>query len=91
MLFLPLKQKNAKSSLKAGLIGVDNTMTLVMLMKHFFVPQVRHVNIAIRYFYITNRIMAGTISRVIYKPTEVMESDYFTQALQEKLSHTNKM
>ena len=35
--------------------------------------------------------MVGNISRVIYKQTEVMESDYFTQALQRKLFHTNKM
>ena len=31
------------------------------------------------------------ISRVIYKQTEVMESDCFTQTLQGKLFHTNKI
>ena len=62
MLYLSLKQKNsAKSLSKARLIGVDNKMTLDMLMKHFY--------IAVRYFYITNRLMTGNISRIIYKPT----------------------
>ena len=58
MLSLSSKQKsNGKSSSKARLIGVDNTMTLDMLMKHFY--------IAVQYFYITNQLIAGDISRVI--------------------------
>ena len=84
MLHLSSKQKsNGKSSLKARLVRVDNTMTLDILMRYF--------DSAVQYFYITNRLMAGGISGVIYKPTEVMESDCFTQALQRKLFHTNKM
>ena len=77
------KQRNGKVSLKPRIIGIDNKMTIDMLMKHFY--------IAVRYFYITNQLMTGDISRVIYNPTEVMESNCFTQNLQEKLFHTNKM
>ena len=75
--------RSGKVSLKTRLTEVDNKMTLDMLIKNFY--------IAVQYFYITNQLISGDISRVIYKPTEVMESDYFTQALKEKLFHINKM
>ena len=39
--------------------------------------------------YITNQLKAGDISRIIYTPTEDMESDYLTKALQSKLFHTH--
>ena len=45
----------------------------------------KHVNV--RYFYITDRLKAGVISRIIYKPTRDMESDYFTKTLQAKSFH----
>ena len=84
MLSLSSKQKRSgKVSLKTRLIGVDNKMKLDMLMKYFY--------ITVPYFYITNWLISGDISRVIYKPTEVMESDYFTQALQGKLFNINTM
>ena len=54
-----------------------------MFMKHFY--------IAVQYFDITNRLIAGAISRFICKLTEVMENNCFTQALQGKLFNTNKM
>ena len=39
------KQKiNTKSSTKAELVGVDNAMTFVMWMKHFFQSQVKGLN-----------------------------------------------
>ena len=43
-----------------------------------------------RYFYITDRLKAGDISRIIYKPTGDMESDYLTKALQGKTSRTHR-
>ena len=58
-------------------------MTLDMLMKHFY--------IVVQYFYITNRLISGDFSRVIYKPTKTMKSNYFTQALQGKMLNINKM
>ena len=77
------KDRNGKVSLKTGIIRIDNKMTMYTLMKHFY--------IAVQCFYINNRLISGDISRVIYNPTEVMKSNYFTQALQGKLFHTIKM
>ena len=42
---IPTKQKiNTKSSTKAELVGVDDAMTFVMWMNHFFESQVRSVD-----------------------------------------------
>ena len=109
-----------KSSTKAELVEVDDTMTFVMWIKDFFESQVRFINvnsplkplgsdvtikqdntsaiqlernrwkssnkrtkhINVRYFCITDRLKAGDVRRVIYKPTLDMESDYLTKALQ---------
>ena len=109
-------------------MGVDNAMTFVMWMKHFFESQVRSIDvnsplkplgsdvtieqdntsaiqlerngwkssskrtkhINVRYFYITDRLKAGDVSRVIYKPTGDMESDYLTKALQGKAFHAHR-
>ena len=67
------KQQKGKVSLKNGIIGVDYKMTINMLMQHLY--------IAVRYFYITNRLIFGDISRAIYKPTKTLKSNYFTQAI----------
>ena len=46
MLSLSAKQKsNKKNSIEAGFAEADNTMTFVILMKDFFVSQVRSINI----------------------------------------------
>ena len=46
MLSISAKQKiNTKSSTEAELVGVDDTMTLVMWMKRFFESQVRSINV----------------------------------------------
>ena len=128
VLSISAKQKiNTKSSTEAELVGVDDAMTFVMWMKHFFESQVRSINvnsllkplgsdvtieqdntsaiqlerngwkssskrtkhINVRYFYITDRLKAGDVSRVIYKPTGDMESDYLTKALQGKEFHAH--
>ena len=36
---------NIKSSTEAELVGVDDAMTFVMWMKHFFESQVRYINV----------------------------------------------
>jgi len=38
----------------------------------------------------TDRFKARDVNRVIYKPTEDMESDYLTNALQGKAFHTHR-
>ena len=46
MLSISAEQKiNTKSSTKAELVGVDDAMTFVMWMKHFFESQVRSINV----------------------------------------------
>ena len=46
MLSISTKQKiNTKSSTEAELVGVDDAMTFVMWMKHFFESQVRSINV----------------------------------------------
>lgn len=121
LLSLLSKQKiNTKSSTEAELVGVDDAMTFVMWMRHFFQSQVRHLNdtsvlkplgenvvieqdntsaiqlerngwgssgkrtkhINVRYFYITDCLRAGEVTWVVHKPTEAMESDFLTKALQ---------
>ena len=115
------------SSTEAKLVGVDDAMTSVMWMKHFFESQVRSIDansplkplgsnvtieqdnisaiqlernkwkssskrtkhINVQYFYITDRLEAGDVSRVIYKPTRYMESDYLTKALKGEAFHAH--
>ena len=47
----------------------------------------KHINI--QYFYITDRLKAGDMSRMIYKSPGDMESEYLTKILQEKGFHTH--
>ena len=67
------KQQNGKFPLNNGILGVDYKRAINMLMKYLY--------IAIQYFYITNRLISGKISRFIYKPTKIMKYDYLTQAI----------
>ena len=50
----------------------------------------RTKHIYVRYFYITYRLKAGDVSRVIYKPTGEMKSDNLTKALQGKAFHAHR-
>lgn len=45
------------------------------------------------YFYITDKLKNGDVTRVVYKPTENMTSDYLTKAHQGKLfiKHRNML
>ena len=71
-------------------IEQDNTSTIQLARNGWKSSSKRTKHINVRYFYITNRLKAGDISRVVYKPTGDMESDYLTKALQGKLFHAHR-
>ena len=77
------KQMNGIVSLKNYIQGVDYKMTINMLLKHLY--------LAVQYFYITNRLISGYISSDIYKPTKIMKINYFIQVIQGKLININKL
>ena len=77
------KQRKGKFSLQNGIIGVDYKMTINILMKHLY--------IAVLYFYMTNQLISRNISIAIYKPTKTLKSNYFTQTIQGKLININKL
>ena len=57
------KQQNGKVPLNNGILWVDYKMMINMLMKYLYITA--------QYFYITNQLISGKISRVIYKPTKL--------------------
>ena len=71
-------------------IEQDNTSAIQLERNGWKSSSKRTKHINVRYFYITDRLKAGDISRIIYKPTGDMESDYLTKALQGKSFHTHR-
>ena len=71
-------------------IEQDNTSAIQLERNGLKSSSKRTKHINVRYFYITDRLKAGDIRRVIYKPTRNMESDYLTKALQGKVFHTHR-
>ena len=69
------KQWNGQVSLNNDILEVDYKTIINKLNKHLY--------ITLQCFYITNWLISGKISKVIYKPTKIMKSDYFTQTIQE--------
>ena len=65
-------------------IKQDNTSAIQLERNRWKSSSKRTKHINVQYFYITDRLKAGDVSRVIYKPTGDMESDYLTKALQGK-------
>ena len=70
-------------------IEQDNTIAIQLKRNGWKSNSKRTKHINVRYFYITNRLKAGDISRVVYKPTRDMERHYLTKALQGKSFHTH--
>ena len=70
-------------------IEQDNTSAIQLERNGWKSSSKRTKHINVQYFYITDRLNAGDNSRVIYKPTGVMESNYLTKALQGKVFHTH--
>ena len=71
-------------------IEQDNTSAIQLERNEWksSIKRTKHSNVG--YFYITDRLKAGYISRVIYKLTGEVESDCFTKALQGKTFHTHR-
>ena len=70
-------------------IEQDNTSTIQLARNGWKSSSKRTKHINVRYLSITDRLKAGDVSRVVYKPTGDMESDYLTKALQGKSFHTH--
>ena len=71
-------------------IEQDNTSAIQLERNGWKSSSKRTKHINVRYFYITDRLKAGDVSRVIYKPTGDMESDYLTKVLQGKAFHAHR-
>ena len=61
-------------------IKQDNASTIQLEKSGWKSSSKRTKHINVRYFYITDRLKAGDISKIIYKPTEDMEGDNFINA-----------
>ena len=89
-----VRSVNSKSPLKPFgsdvTIEQDNTSTIQLARNGWKSSSKRTKHINVRYFYITDRLKAGDISRIVYKPTGDMESDYLTKALQGKSFHAHR-
>ena len=70
-------------------IEQDNTSAIQLESNKWKSSRKRTKHINVWYFYITDRLKAGDISKIIYKPTGDIKSDYLTKALQGKAFHTH--
>ena len=77
------KQRKENVPSKNGILEIDYKMTINMLMKHLY--------IVVQYFYMTNWLISGHISRDIYKSTKILKSHYFAQAIQGKIININPL
>ena len=80
----PLKPLGSDVTIKQ-----ENTSTIQLEKNGWKSSSKRTKYISVRYLYITGRLKAGDVSRVIYKPTGDMESNYLTKALQGKAFYTH--
>ena len=71
-------------------IEQDNTSAIQLEKNGWKSSSKRTKHIDVRYFYVTDRLKKKDISRIVYKPTGDMESDYFTKALQGTPFHTHR-
>ena len=80
---LSKKQPNGKVSLNNVALGFDYKLSINMLMKQLY--------IAVRYFYITNRITLEEDYQAIYTPTSTTRSDYLTKTIDGELINIIKL
>ena len=80
------KNLHSKSVLKSignqTIIEQDNT-SAIQLERNGWRSSSKHTkHINVWYFYITDRLQNGEITKIVHKPTEDMEADFLTKALQ---------
>ena len=80
---LSSKQQHGEVSLNNVALGPDYKLSINMLMKQLY--------IAVRYFYITNRLTMEENYRSIYPPTKTTRSDYVTKTINGELIDINKL
>ena len=89
-----VKQINEYSKLKPlgsdTIIEQDNTSAIQLEQNGQKSSSRRTKHIDVNFFYVTDRLKKKNISRVVYKPTGDMQSDYFTKALQGQAFHTHQ-
>ena len=81
----PLKPLGSNVSIEQ-----DNTNAIQLERNGWKSSSKRTKHINVQYFYITDKLKAGDVGRIIYKPTGDMESDFFTKALQGKAFHAHR-
>ena len=80
---LSKKQQDGKVLLNNVALGFDYKLSTNMLMKQLY--------IAIRYFYIIDRITLEVDYQAIYTPTATTRSDYLTKTIDGELIDINKL
>ena len=72
------------------IIEQDNTSAIQLEKNGWKSSSRRTKHIDVRYFYVTDRLKKKDISRIVYKPTGDMQSDYFTKVLQGQAFNTHQ-
>ena len=75
---------------KETLIEQDNTSTIQLERNGWRSSSKRTKHINVSYIYITDRLKHVEITRIVYKPTEEMESDFLTKELQGKRFYAHR-
>ena len=86
---LPL-DSNLKNLGKEVVVEQDNTSAIQLQRNGWRSSSKRTKHIQVRYFFINDRLNAGDVSRVVYKPTDLMESDFLTKALMGKSFYAHR-
>ena len=80
---LSKEQQHGKISLNNVVLGIDYKLLINMLLKQLY--------IAVRYFYIINRLTLGEDYQALYTQTATTKSDYLTKTINGELININKL
>jgi len=94
--FIQDQVKDLKINSKLGGLGnnvvieQDNTSAIQLENNGWGSSSRRTKHINVRYFFVTDRLKQGDVSKIVYKPTELMQSDYLTKALMGKAFYMHR-